>query len=831
MRLIVKGTPLLFCCFAVLNIHSLSAQQKTTEKPTPKLTKAGDQPLGAFIHHDNIPLLASPGGKPLNTPAEYLRSFLVVKESNGYILLASTPDGSVETNTYDTLYGWIRREQCLTFPWDRGWKAEADSETGVYLKGMVVNSARATDINQWGDVPVYTSSTGMKESEYITANPLKFFDIFYIFDRQDGRAFIGRAPYVDAFEREYPQPASDLVKREMLGWVPIEDNGAERLVFWNTREAIEFNNEDGVRREPIVVFKDKEFLEEYLSVDARPIEEYEQEGKLLAREVLDGKEWKKWPATTSRYPVLSRSESPVRGCNIYEIGVIGDVLDADTRERLVSREVFQVQQRQADKLIVDANTFEIVFVVDATQGMQNYFKTVRESINLIVETLGSLAGRGTLNASSRANIPAPKFSVNFYRGALGQGAFAPGLEPQFKAIERVNRTNAMLGGGRQKVFEGILEATARSFTDHSSYESGAVVKQGSKNTTKMLIVIGDGANDPDDKRFSPRKVASEIIKMTSGGGDGASAPFLLLLSVGNNDACQAQMEEIAAAFRAEAVKAIFSDEDLKKLSAVNRSAMERRLANVAPISDQDRILSAIKLATEYKREEALLKADTLRNPNEIPVSDTKPSYEIMWARQAMQMLENEGLTEYIRAGGGLQAFDRGWTFDRHPDERRVDGKIIDSLRHVTFFRREELQSFTYFLESATRFNQANAGELWKRALSGILGEEPDELALTENLDQLAGKYLGVQCHTGFLLYSYKELGGLSQEHQANLLHQVAVKINHMRDAEAKRIAKYSDSGTIRKWVRVPNSLKRWEFWYPESRGLNAHGWIPREFLP
>ena len=437
------------------------------------------QPDSTSLRRDQLPFL-----KPLyvleegGPDGDYIH---VVHDSNldGFDLSSSQKD-----------YGWVHKSKVLL--WDHSLVTE---NSNIDRKAMILNSVDYFVGKNFDASQHVSFQSAPAQNASFTGKRANLFTFFYVYktvgDRRTGFALLGRTPSFDL--------TTGGAVSAIDGWVPLS-----RLSLWDTRVAVEPNWDAPARLErsrsggkTVKFWMDAESAREY-----RDGEEPNEKLLLWARDPLVERPVGEW----RRFPVLA----PVTGdTGVVEAGVIGRVVTKQGHGW--DPDFIAMLRRRIDSLAVKARRINIVFVVDGTLSMSDYFKPMAEGLQKSVALL------------RRENNTRPEGKRNKYRfGAVvyrdwaerphGKLLEAKALTDDDHSVQRfLSNIEAFHGDDRdagEAVFYGLEQALK-----HVGFR---------KQETNAIVLVGDAGNHsrtladhPDDRtaRVSIEQISRLISEL------------------------------------------------------------------------------------------------------------------------------------------------------------------------------------------------------------------------------------------------------------------------------------------------------------------------------
>ncbi len=806
-----------------------------------------DEMLKCLVHTRGAPVYARPSAESnVVERTGFLDDFYVAGRSpdKAYLFLvtvaseATFPDLPVRT-----CHGWIRRRHCLVFSGDArsGPEGLVDPRTSIHHKALLVNRLERSDgvTTLLTKVPFVDRPDG--EGKPLGARAL--FTIYYVFAEKRDDA--GQAEYL-LLGREPRVNDVVLDRHEILGWVP-----AHRACRWNTREAVEFNKCDvaaGKRTQPCRIFLHADEVKAYLEVaDDREVAPIAEEDMSV----------RQWQYDQARFPLIEDESGPsvvsIRGNTLYKIGFIGDVFDYSSETGTVRpiatrREIEQLRDK-VEALRQRTSKVQACFLIDGTFSMDSWIAAAGEAVRAIVRGMQDrfLAGRHlevSVNYYRDRDDPAPVDFHPFQRPSVALGL----LDPE-KAV----------GGGEpyEMTFAAIcrrLEMRDEQTADDSTGGRRPERMAFDPEAVKILIVIGDDGNDPDDRSYSIETVCRRIASA-----GGASPIGFLALPVGKETEYRqtfvSQMRQIAEKL-ATAELAEYSEGETEPDAELLRR-VEALSARVVVTSDTDEIVEAIseRFALALAEKEYYQRClQYLHAGTEIPESvaaalqraggdgeedpaQAARTFGVVWKHRMDNMIARHNLERLQLAAHGVQLFHEGWIAEEDPQERPVSGRPPPAIRHVVLMHKSELNELLTVLSMVIRHWQPSALRLaWKEALDKVTGKDVS-VSLHVSPLELMRKHFGIKVKKGLLALTLDDLsrqsaGSLVEAREA--LEASYYRLKHAYDDQDADYYWVDVGATGRRAFRFRNVRRRDYWWYADGADefrSEGRAWIEREMLP
>jgi len=277
---------------------------------------------------------------------DFLDDYYAIEASESSVRIAKPKDKRLIPEECDYIdYGWIPKKDLIL-----GIRSELSSDLRIPRKVMLVNSLEsfkqfASDPEELKIIRFYNDPDLKNGSERIA----KLNEVYYIYKTSEHSYLLGK-------RRLIAQP--EIIRQNIIGWV-----NKNRVVPWENNLGIEpnWNNkaieERTNNKKTAKVLNNIDNAEKYLNTGAS--EEYSEEiwsEYRINNKRIDGDK--------PRFPVFSRENK-----NILEVGVI---------ENLGFLQIDEVRS-----IWPKDSTINLIFVIDGTYSMNNYFKKVVEAIAIV----------------------------------------------------------------------------------------------------------------------------------------------------------------------------------------------------------------------------------------------------------------------------------------------------------------------------------------------------------------------------------------------------------------------------------------------------------------
>ena len=782
------------------------------------LSSEANQPLRCYLQWDRVALRyePSPEGRELETAA-FLDPFYVVAEGpyGKYWLLASTVDDIARPDLpISTCRGWVPKECCLTYTGE-GPESLKDPRTLIFRKAMLVNVLGEAGGESGLRRPV--PFVGRPDQQGVELTRRALFEIYYVFAQQGDYLLLGTEPRADR-----PGFRGEVI----LGWVP-----RRRVCPWNTREAVQFNKQDlALRTRACRIFQSRSDLQEYLDLKTvAPI----------AKEDMAVGSWKYFQP---RFPLIDDEDAryqgtAYRGTKLYKVGVIGDVWTlpgGERPERLLTADKVAELKQKAARLKERASIIQVCFVIDSTFSMDRWFNTAASAVTEIVRGIQDRVG------SDQIESPRLEISVNFYRDKQdGRLAFeANTWQGAAAAVSLLTKQSELtLGGGKpyEMVFGGICKTLRES-----PFRREAV---------KVLVLIGDDGNDPDDSQFTVDRVFQEIVEA------GGPVPIgFFAVAVGDQRATPRrafteQAREIARRLTEHQVQSLLAG-GMEKLSPQVAAAIANLRGQVVVTDRPDQVVDAINDRFQLAVAEMTARRKQLGDLQSgavpaagsglvsgDPAGDDEHVYGLVWQQQMLDLIRSEGLEPLLLAREGVQLFSEGWVAEYDPWETApLEGSRPPQIRHVALMHKSEMMQLAVVLGLAMKRWRPQALErTWQEALDAITGGNLTAHRENTPAELIKMHLFGVKVKSDVLALTFDEISRISAARLVQLRRDLELNSEQINDVLDEREADYQFAeiiiGPTRTGIKRTNDRPRKYWWGNDQIRSDLRAWVDRDILP
>lgn len=790
---------------------------------------------------------------------------ILVVNGNTYALLVETirpfsdSDGQIKENESGYL-GWLNVNDLTIFSQNQPGILFAleEEESGISRKAMLINKLpeKKGDFKellgniQFLDKP---AADGKKNTQR------GLFSIYYIIDVFPKGSLPGTESYFLLSTGRETLPADH--KNQILGWVR-----KDRVVEWNTRECMEpYRNFEQSgdspyeRKSPGLYFKSKEALLDYVKFAkgkekrlGEPLFQAELDeflkDKLISKEEIGGSNWS-WTYPMARFPILETTILPSPyNLRAYRVGVIGDVFTADGTVAVQARKS-DLLRHEIEKLKASTGKIQIKFVLDATFGMDKWFKSGSKAVENIISDVQTLGG------SSGAGLKV-EFSVNFYRdkrevqgGPVFQGF--PFMVGQ-TAIALLKNAKAVGGwDDPDAVFLGIEKSLTK---DGAKFDKDAI---------KVLIVIGD-----DGDQNEPALIEN-IAGLIENEGKGNPVSFFAV-SVGNQEVQRyrdfsTQMNELCSQLNS-CEKAKREKSILSRNLPPAQLAIARRMLNSFKVAefirDQDgsKVVERISQKFQESMREMRIKMEEYRKVisgeeenSGVLVSGNADNdgvagaYRMAWKDQVLNQIREKGFDPILLARNGVQLFQEAWVLETDPLETESTRDLDDpestikspSVRFMWYVDKpdfRDLKDYVGQVVAGRDWDPKTLQDTWIESLNRVTyGDLIKKATQDETLKQgefgtpervFKKVFKGIKVKTSILKMDFGEISNISPNDVKKQYTQLKAKYQRMDAVINSRRFLFDTPVGETSILGDPR-----QYWYEVEQGQAEKAWLDRQIFP
>jgi len=295
-----------------------------------------------------------------------------------------------------------------------------------------------------------------------TGLPLRYFFPYYIFDvhKSGGRVThlqIGSTPRTES----------------IVGWVDVSD-----CQVWDHRVAARVNRVPGARLPPLLVFKEKKSVTDFLKTG--------RADGVIARASLSGSDRRTWMP----WPIVDVDRVEIGGSvhEMYKLAFLGEVKEGGeiTEPDSYAEATPGYSDEKVRRIQQGVKMLDVAFVMDVTGSMQSYYDAAKKTVAGMAAQLRDLDTK-----------PSVAFSLTAYRDHDRESRFVTrhfDLSTDATAfIRQMNSIRADQGGDpTEAVYDGVLDCLEKTSW------------RGDGLSARVIILVGDcpahEAGDPQNPR-------------------------------------------------------------------------------------------------------------------------------------------------------------------------------------------------------------------------------------------------------------------------------------------------------------------------------------------
>ncbi len=745
-----------------LNFGSVEPPPGVCEKPE---EKDGAQ-FCWLSTRENLPVFSDPAcSRPLGTVG-YLEEFNSLWRKDDVVLLVRA-DGDPATATPRVVVGYAKQADLLV------------SSNNVYqcLRSDKRIARKALVVHRWAKGSAVTEKAGLRWYPDVSApekEEVNLYSILYVHsfsnpnpgkqDDPNGFCFVANRPNVEVRQTSNHKTA-------FLGWLPNN-----RVFFWDHRQAIEYDKSPDTARWRRENDKPVQFFASAADMKA---------GKTAMQEDLSKGPW---PHYLQRYPIISSTPENIGGVDCYRVGVVGDSYSAVGEHMATAGLEAQIRQK-LEELNIALGDLDVLFVIDATGSMFEYYKSIRESVGRIREGLEKGRERPI------------RYAVLYYRDYTEAGDrdswihFFADFANSAEFASKFPHTDSRGGSDNPPSLYGI----------HTGLEMASF----SPKSMRAVILIGDMGNEqPDERGFTVQKVIDALQAKRCSfyaiqTATGAKGPKHWLFDTQADAISSALKMPEARLFNADGSDVsqaiVASVSKSNQLAVLLRKALQSLKDGKASFED------AIKMAL------AEAGISTRVDPVQgVPLSFG--DYGTWMQQELIQRLGDEGIDTKVFVEKRIQHFGIALAPVQLP------GAPSPSFVTKTLLLRSEFQQLTSVLGVVVRrgLNPSNCTEVWRQAVNQLSGDIDQEVTFDENrpLSDYMMMALGIPVKSELLRKSVLEIKRMDPDKVATL----RTDLERLYTEQNNYNASLTTDGKT--------SEKHWFLLH----GLE-YGWIPLEQMP
>ncbi len=779
--------------------------------------------VGGGVKRQIIAIGNTPVYKSSNTlseiaKAEFRICYYVGKETgdtdDDFTLLVKDVDDEDKPVAF---LGWVQNKNLIS-------RCEAiRNELKILKKILIINKWRLTKEGSELESAILREGPGM---HYKKSKESRLFRFFYLYKelKIDGKRWflIGPQPSVTSFKKS-------ILEETIYGWIP-----EHKIFIWETREAIQFNKKNltlakNPRKTPAKIYESFNELER-VYLDGEEI-------MPLSEEDLSGGEWEyhwmRYPLLQSepfprKYKITDKTIAELKTLKIdtkkleedilnkeftdkdiflslvrpridnftlkrekeilknseygeylaLNIGYIGDQIVVSDPDLKFSAHDGNNYTDKIDKISHEAQTLDILFVVDATGSMRDFFGPTCDGIKEVVREIRR-------RLVTRQFNPTLRFSVLFYRDYQDLEKEDSFLDVRKELnnnneediIKFINQMESYGGGDEpEAVFYALYEQLSQC-----SFKEGSF---------RILIHIGDAGNHIKDKReFTAEKVA-KLLKEKK-------IHLVVGMNVSGNPLLEKNIEDYT-----------------KNISNDNKRIINAR----SGMKVKHEIINAIFDTAKKSKTYSLNMAQDIREGG--TVLDLGRKYGNSLTERFVKRMEEKGIDPKWYSAEKVQIFDQGWILQRDIKSNR------SFTETMLLLSRNDVEKIIAFLNTilSKPVEPNTIKEIWLKQLELELGETLKE---KEKVSDYMTRVLGIPVRHNLLKYNIDEFGKWKSKRLEDLTSDLRKIKSHLRDVNEGRKSKINEEG---KRVSL-GSVRR--FW-GETTGADIdfeYIWMNKEELP
>jgi len=230
-----------------------------------------------------------------------------------------------------------------------------DKKTNSFIKVYIKNNWR-TDIKNIDSVPIQSGPS----EYYETIDRVSIFNIYYVVKKNEKHSLISNSAYFQSTDKD--------IDDNILGWI-----NNEYCLFWDSRLGVFFNKSNLSDRERIPIFNNKSDAEKYFQTgiieNVLAFENPNITGDICYN--------------TNRFPILEIHDKCIRICWIGKFNFKAEV-NTNNPKKITKLERYK---NQLNSLVENIKRIDLLFIIDATKGMEKYFEAIADGITEFNQSL------------------------------------------------------------------------------------------------------------------------------------------------------------------------------------------------------------------------------------------------------------------------------------------------------------------------------------------------------------------------------------------------------------------------------------------------------------
>jgi len=323
-----------------------------------------------FSDRKNNRTFEQPGSYVTKKNIGFRESFVVVDEDNDYIHIFKDPNVSDKLSKDAEDYGWVNKKNMLL------WRKPLYNRNDIQKKAMILNTVEAIKKSLHKGESELAKFYDDPDLKYENPNFTNIYSIFYIY-----KLYPDNNNPTSALLGTHTVTNEKSIQKDIWGWVQYS-----KLTPWDHRVAIIPNtvekaaNERKQQNTPANIFCDMETANKY-----KNRQNFDKECVFWNGDQYESK----YIGSFFRSPVLDDIESIKIHKGLMKVGFIGNVETQNIEGQVVNmdKETYAKLQEAFSTLQNKLRNINIVFVIDGTMSMGQYFPKISEAIIQCMEKL------------------------------------------------------------------------------------------------------------------------------------------------------------------------------------------------------------------------------------------------------------------------------------------------------------------------------------------------------------------------------------------------------------------------------------------------------------
>lgn len=419
-------------------------------------------------------IVYSDAGSVISSNVKFLETFNVVAEDNNRLKVKKL-DGEV--------VGWMDKDDLIILD-----HCERKANM-VSKKAMIINTIDRASANANRDSSQFRFYFDPDLTKRNPKEQSSVYEILYVYKESGNALLLGRREDCSVDVEAY-------LKESIIGWI-----AKESVTEWDSRGCLLPNYKPEAKTErrtqgtqPAILdtssrYTDYSLAKAYDSVllTYANLKGYAEtsfdRSPIVWNEEIDNR----WPPSKFRLPYLDKHNNDI---DIMKVGVLGDITDAQGRQIQALIDNLREWERQNRT----KNSLNLVFVIDGTYSMKNYFPAVA---NAISESHKIISKDPDFSDPDNPNRVTVKCGAVVYRD-LAEGEYLVETSP----LQDFNATRNWISSN----FSDIKNRNDRDIPEavfNGLYYAIEDVLVGHEEENNLIILIGDAGdrNDPEDEVY------------------------------------------------------------------------------------------------------------------------------------------------------------------------------------------------------------------------------------------------------------------------------------------------------------------------------------------